>query len=242
MSNYIIIPARLQSTRLPRKLLLKAAGKPLIQHTWENCLKVPNIKKVLIATDSDEIRKACTDFGAKVYFAEDPCTSGTERVVKTALNIPNCKIVVNVQAEWPQVNPESISDLIHDISKQSSACMGSLFYRGPATKDVDLVKVVSVRDRLPLWDPSPFNRAIYFSRANIPYGAKQLSYHIGVYVLNLQMIQCFQSLPSCPELESENLEQLKVLANGYPIIMRETIETIGVDNTQSFKKFKRSQK
>ncbi len=228
MKNCIIIPAQLHSKRLARKLLLTNTGKPLIQHTWENCLKVPNIETI-IATDNEEIRDVCTSFGADVYYDSQPVSCGTERVVNTAL-LKKFEIVVNVQGEWPTINPQSICELINKVEAHHVPIMGSLFYRGTPVENENVVKVVLGKN----------NRALYFSRANIPHNSPELCYHVGVYALNKRMMQFYDSLikePWVNNLDSEKLEQLRVLADSFPILMNETEPTFGIDTKEAYDLF-----
>ena len=224
MKNCIIIPAQLHSKRLARKLLLAETGKPLIQHTWENCLKVPDIN-VLIATDDEEIRDVCESFGADVYYDPKPVSCGTERVVNTAL-MKHYEVAVNVQGEWPNINPQSISELIGRVESHHAPVMGSLFYRGITVENENIVKVVL----------GNHNRALYFSRANIPHNSPELCYHVGIYALNKRMMQFYNSLnESC--ITSEKLEQLKILADNFPILMYETTKTFGIDTQEAYELF-----
>lgn len=228
MKNCIIIPAQLHSKRLARKLLLADTGKPLIQHTWENCLKVPNVNTI-IATNSEEIRDVCTSFGADVYYDSQPVSCGTERVVNTAL-LKKFEIVVNVQGEWPTINPQSIYELINKVESHHVPIMGSLFYRGTPVENENVVKVVLGKN----------NRALYFSRANIPHNSLELCYHVGVYALNKRMMQFYNSLikePWVNNLDSEKLEQLRVLADNFPILMNETEPTFGIDTKEAYDLF-----
>jgi len=226
MTNCIIIPAQLQSKRLARKLLLTKTGKPLIQHTWENCLQVPDVN-VFIATDDKEIKDVCESFGADVYYDSTPASCGTERVVNTAL-IKDCEVVVNVQGEWPNINPQSIYELVVKIESYHTPTMGSLFYRGLPIENENIVKVVL----------GNYNRALYFSRANIPHNSPELCYHVGIYALNKRMMKFYNTLkPLNMCLASENLEQLRVLADNFPILMNETTPTFGIDTQEAYDLF-----
>lgn len=226
MANYIIIPASLSSKRLPRKLLLSDTGKPLIQHTWENCLKIPNTK-TLIATDNPEILDACTAFGADVLFDQTPASCGTARVVAATKRLTDCETVTNVQGEWPQINPDDIYKNIELAKSHYCPLMTSLYYQGDAVENPNIVKVVLGKNK----------RALYFSRSNIPHQNSTLKYHIGVYTLNQRMIDFYPTLTMPQELKSENLEQLIVLANQFPILMLESTPTYGVDTLKSYERF-----
>lgn len=226
MANYTIIPASLSSKRLPRKLLLSDTGKTLIQHTWENCLKIPNTK-TLIATDNLEICDICTAFGADVIFDETPVSCGTARVVAATKHLTDCETVTNVQGEWPFINPNDIQKSVELAKSHYCPLMTSLYYQGKPIENPNVVKVVLGKNK----------RALYFSRSNIPYQNSVLNYHIGVYTLNQRMIDFYPTLLMPEELKSENLEQLVVLANQFPILMLESTPTYGVDTLKSYEKF-----
>jgi len=233
MANYIVIPARLGGKRLPDKLLLDKTGKTLLQHTWENCLKVPHIKQVIVATDSKEIEEACDAFGATVHFNDEPTSCGTDRVVRTAKSLEDCDVVVNVQGEWPDVDPDDVYKTIDAVSLiLDEPAAGSLYYRDEAEVNYDRVKVVinSIGD------------ALYFSRESIPHNSEKLLYHIGVYSLNRGMIKMYdwaieQRCGSFDSLKYEDLEQLKILNAGFPIHMRFAHRTAGVDTPELYEAF-----
>ena len=110
MKAVIVIPARLESTRLPRKLLLNETGKPLIQHTWEQAKKTG--LDVYVATDSDEIWDTSEGFGAQVMTTTDTCRNGTERVAEVAKDLVDVDVFVNWQADEPLIEPSWVNDLI----------------------------------------------------------------------------------------------------------------------------------
>jgi 3-deoxy-manno-octulosonate cytidylyltransferase (CMP-KDO synthetase) len=261
MAHYIMIPAHGESRRLPGKLLLSETGKPLIQHTWENCLRLTHTS-VFIATDNLELGKVCEGFGADVLYSTTPSLCGTHRVVEAFLNqIPvdfvasrarhqiasndpwfnEDDVVVNVQAEWPTIDPEGIRRVISEVAHHDVPTMASLYYRAPATEDSNLVKVVLARSRNGGEQSQAPRLAMYFSRSPIPHGAAEFNYHVGVYALNRSMARVYHALcmqlPSF-DLRSENLEQLCVLFNNYAIWMIETKPAMGIDTRELYDRFK----
>lgn len=236
MANYIVIPAVLDSDRLPRKLLLEETGKPLIQHTWENCLKVPNVKSVIIATDSAEIQYICEKFGAEVHHDFKSTSCGTERVVKTAMKLDDCDAVVNVQGEWPCIDPDDIFRTLDAVSLMpDEPLMASLYWREPPKESPTLAKVIV----------NKLGHALYFSRENIPYRSDELLYNIGIYSLSRTLIRLYSGLMENKwesVMVSEDLEQLRVLDEGFQITMLETKnKTMGVDTPELYKEFVESQ-
>jgi len=233
MANYVVIPAIMESTRLPGKLLLDETGKPLIQHTWENCKKIPHVEEIIIATNNKKIKEACENFGAKVDYDERPTKSGTDRVVLAASKLDDCDTVTNVQGEWPCVNPVDIHNIINTASfMPDEPLMASLYYRGSAEKSNEsLVKVVV----------NSLGHALYFSRQPIPHNSEELLYHIGVYSLSLTMIRFYLQMRDQEwnsPMKSEDLEQLQFLDQGFQITMVETKNaTKGVDTPDDYEEF-----
>jgi len=258
MANYVIIPAHCESSRLPDKLLLSETGKPLIRHTWENCIRLRQAE-VFIATDSEEICKVCQGFGANVIYSITPSSCGTQRVVQAFLEDISCgplnrvtklqkaarcdetDVVVNVQAEWPTIDPDGIRRIMRDTAEQRVPSMASLYYKAPANDDPNLVKVVLGDRRNCRNDVNVPQRAIYFSRSPVPHGATEFNYHVGAYALNRRMAEEFYSLAMKSDsyhVDSEKLEQLRVLIYDYPIWMFETKPTIGIDTRELYDRFK----
>ncbi len=161
MKTYGIIPARLQSTRLPRKLLLAETGKPLLQYAWEAARRAKSLDDVLIATDSEEIAVVCRGFGARVELTgEHP--SGTDRIAEVVRrSCPDAGLVVNLQGDEPEMDASAIDRLVEAMQKRPEIEMATL--ATPITSAVMLedracVKVVCAAD----------GRALYFSRLPIP--------------------------------------------------------------------------
>ena len=118
--SQIIIPARLASTRLPRKLLLAETGKPLIQHTYEAARRATRPAGVCVATDHQEIFDAVRAFGGEVYMTSPQAASGTDRVAEVARRMPGVDIIVNVQGDEPEIAGRSI-DLAIELLERTPA-------------------------------------------------------------------------------------------------------------------------
>ncbi|RLS53519.1 MAG: 3-deoxy-manno-octulosonate cytidylyltransferase, partial [Planctomycetota bacterium] len=110
--SVIVIPARLGSTRLPRKMLLRDTGKTLVQHTWEVACASAQADRVIIATDSDEILCEVERFGGKAVLTDPAATSGTERIVELLPHFPDADVIVNLQGDEPELDPHAINLLI----------------------------------------------------------------------------------------------------------------------------------
>ena len=160
MKKVIVIPARLDSSRLPKKVLLDLNGKTVIQRVYEQCLKVKNIDGVYIATDSSEIEEVCRSFTNHIILTKSTHQSGTDRIGEAAAGI-DCDIVVNVQGDEPFIDPNIIEELVHSF-EDVQVSMASAMSKIENIKDLQDPNVVKV-----VVDTQ--NNAIYFSRAPIPF-------------------------------------------------------------------------
>jgi 3-deoxy-manno-octulosonate cytidylyltransferase (CMP-KDO synthetase) len=231
-----VIPARLQSTRLPNKPLLKIGAKTMLERVWERARMARLVHQVVIATDSPEIFQTAQAFGAHVVMTSAEHPSGTDRVSevtgKVAEQFP-ATLVVNVQGDEPFIEPSSIDQAIEPLLVESEAVMSTLMtpFRSPAdAAQPSAVKVVTSLD----------GHALYFSRLPIPFlrdlpagpGATWHK-HLGLYVYRRDFLLRFPSLPRGPLEAAEKLEQLRVLENGYKIRVVETkYDSIGVDTEE----------
>src|SRR5690606_29788182 len=107
-----VIPARLASTRLPRKVLLDRTGKPLIQHVWEGAKACRSIDRIVVATDAQEVFDAVQAFGGEAVMTPPTCASGTDRVAAAAAQFPDARIVVNIQGDEPEMKPQPLEALV----------------------------------------------------------------------------------------------------------------------------------
>lgn len=240
--NFVIIPARMASKRLPNKLALDIVGKTLIQRTWENCLKIPNIDGVFIATQENAFWNLCTDFGAKVLVPNGRPYNGTDMVIQAARMIDDdCrKNIINVQGEWASVDPADIDRMVKCLSHDSNKPeVASLFYHDVPNRDPSRVKVVMAANypECTCW------KALYFSRQPIPYRSAICCYHVGVYGYNDAFLgRYLEPLPkqSPSNIEDEELEQLYWLQHGFPIWMHKTKYTVGIDTQKDLDEYVKS--
>ncbi len=238
-----MIPARLQSTRLPKKLLLEETGKPLIQHTVEAARRSKLADAVVVATDAQVIFDAVKSFGGQVIMTDETHPSGTDRVAEYAITHAEFELLINVQGDEPEIAPEIIDQLILRLRNDSAISMvtAACPLADPAlARDPACVKVVV--------DSS--NCAIYFSRNNIPFcrdepDAVTSSHfqHLGIYGYRREFLLRLASMPS-GKLESiEKLEQLRAIEAGYRIGVEFTSHAAkGIDTAADYAAFVRRQK
>ena len=160
MKKVIIIPARLDSSRLPKKVLLDLKGKTVIQRVYEQCLKVKNVDEVYVATDSLEIKEVCETFTNQVIITKSTHQSGTDRIGEAISDIA-CDIVINVQGDEPFIEPSLIEALVNSFSN-SDISMSSAMSKINNIKDLQNTNVVKVVTDL-------HNNALFFSRSLIPF-------------------------------------------------------------------------
>jgi 3-deoxy-manno-octulosonate cytidylyltransferase (CMP-KDO synthetase) len=231
MQAIAVIPARLASTRLPRKMLREIAGKPLIGVVYEAVRSSPLLADVIIATDSEEIMQACQTHGWKARMTSPAHRSGTERVHEVS-GRELAEIYINVQGDEPLTRPEHIATLLH-VMENPAAQVGTLMT--PASEldipNPNAVKVVT--------DLS--GRALYFSRATIPFDRDHTHppyfKHLGLYAYRKPALDRFVTLPESSLEKTERLEQLRFLENGIPIFVGETPhDSVGVDTEEDLQR------
>jgi 3-deoxy-manno-octulosonate cytidylyltransferase (CMP-KDO synthetase) len=228
-----VIPARLESTRLPRKPLRRIAGHPMIAWVYHRARRAPSLDRVVIATDSSEIVDYCRTADIPVEMTSGAHRSGTDRLVEVMSRIP-AEIYVNIQGDEPMATAEHIELMLGPFRESSETQVSTLKVAISAdeARNPNNVKVVT----------DLAGRALYFSRSLIPHdrdGSGQVQYykHMGLYAYSAAALASFQTLvPSALE-QHEKLEQLRLLENGVPIHVVETVEdTIGVDTEEDLKR------
>jgi 3-deoxy-manno-octulosonate cytidylyltransferase (CMP-KDO synthetase) len=231
MKTIAVIPARLASTRLPRKMLREIAGKPLVGWVYEAVRAAPLLSDVIIATDSEEILETCRKHGWKAQMTLASHRSGTERVHEIS-NSVSADVYINVQGDEPLVHPEQIATLI-EVMKDPAVQVGTVKTPCPPEeiRNPNAVKVVTI----------PGGRALYFSRATIPFdrdntGPRYFK-HLGLYAYRKSALDLFVSKPESTLEKSERLEQLRFLENGIPIYVGETPhDSVGVDTEEDLQR------
>lgn len=227
----IVIPARYASTRLPGKPLLRATGKPLIQHAWE---AVQPVARTLIATDDQRILDAARGFGAEACLTSDAHQSGTDRVAEVAAGL-EVDFVINVQGDEPDLDPDDLRALLALL--EAGAPMATLVFRSQADDDWLSPHIVKVA-------ASAHGEALYFSRAGIPY-ARDLAgrpesflVHLGVYGYRRETLLRLAALPPSPLEQCERLEQLRALEAGIAIkLATARCRPHGIDTPEDYRRF-----
>jgi len=238
MEILAVIPARLGSTRLPGKPLLRETGRPLIQHVVEQVRTAKLPTRVVVATDDIRIVEAVEAFGGEAMLTRADHPSGTDRVAEVAARFTSADIIVNVQGDEPELPGGIIDRAIEVLLADPHAPMATL--------------ATPIHDRSVFEDPgcvkaviSESGRALYFSRSPIPFHRDgppthgPLGYlHLGLYVFRREFLLKLTTLPPSPLEKTEKLEQLRVLEAGYPIAIGVVDEpSVGVDTPDDYQRF-----
>ncbi len=242
MNSMVVIPARLASVRLPRKLLLAETGKPLIQHTYESASRAKLPSSVLVAADSEELAAVVRDFSGQVVLTDPEARSGTDRIAEAVADMAEVDIVVNVQGDEPDISGAAIDQLISLLTDDVEASMATL--------------AVPLRTREQLEDPACvkviFNeqgRAIYFSRSAIPHvrdwedgvltaDPPNFYQHIGIYAYRREFLLRLAKKKRSHLESLENLEQLRALSAGETILVGVVKKAAnGIDTREDYASF-----
>lgn len=238
MKIIAVIPARYESTRFPGKVLAKDTGKYLIQHTWEQVSKARLIKKVIIATDSQLVLTACKSFGAECVMTSSSHQSGTDRIAEAVKKI-DTDIVINVQADEPQIEPANIdllAQLLIDNPNVKMATLVAPFEQKEQIADPNIVKAIVGKDKF----------AKYFSRSVIPYcrtngpvgNINDYYRHLGIYAYTKELLLNITKIPAGRLEQIEQLEQLRVLEYGFNILTGLVSRAAdGIDTPQQYAEF-----
>jgi 3-deoxy-manno-octulosonate cytidylyltransferase (CMP-KDO synthetase) len=254
-----IIPARYKSTRLPGKPLLDLAGKPIIQHVYEQTAKAQLVGEILVATDDERIAQAVEAFGGRAVMTSDAHETGTDRIAEVARTL-DTEVIVNVQGDEPFIDPLTIDSAVEPLLEDTSLSMSTTCEMLAQAEDLfnpNIVKVVVDAN----------NNALYFSRAPVPFlrtadqdmqrsiinpeaiidhlkREPQLlaSYrkHTGLYVYRKNFLLDFTTWPRSPLEQIESLEQLRALEHGYKIrVVMVKKRSIGIDTPADLERARR---
>nr|WP_288250643.1 3-deoxy-manno-octulosonate cytidylyltransferase [uncultured Pseudomonas sp.] len=243
----VVIPARLRSTRLPGKPLLPIAGKPMVQHVWEQARRSA-ASRVVIATDDAGIYEACQAFGAEVLMTRVDHESGTDRLAEVAvqLGLPSDAIVVNVQGDEPLIPPVIIDQVAANRAANPQAgiaTLAELIHEPQAVFNPNAVKVVSDKNGLALSfsrAPLPWARDAFAKGQDLPPGVPYRR-HIGMYAYRVGFLHDFVGWGPCWLEQTEALEQLRALWHGVRIHVEDAIEApaVGVDTPEDLERVRR---
>ncbi len=230
-----LIPARLESTRLPRKLLLRETGKPLIQHVYERVQQAQELSDVFVATDSEEIAKVIRDFGGKVV-KTGPAASGTDRLAQACQTseCANFEGIINVQGDEPEIAVSTINALAKTLKAGLDSMVTVAVWEAnqERIKEPSIVKLVL----------NSQGYALYFSRSLIPYfrEASETGFyrHLGIYGYTRDFLLKYTRWEPTPLEQAEKLEQLRVLENGFRIkVLLVQDDHIGIDVQEDYDRF-----
>ncbi|MGD2094938.1 MAG: 3-deoxy-manno-octulosonate cytidylyltransferase [Phycisphaerales bacterium] len=247
MNIVAVIPARYSSTRFAAKVLAKDTGKFLIQHTYEQACRAKLPEKVIIATDDEKVVAAAETFGAECILTSVEHKSGTDRIAEAVSNL-DVDIVVNLQADEPEIDPDNIDFLARLLTENPDYTMATLaadFQNTEQVANPNIVKVVvtSIEHRASSIEAY---RAIYFSRSPIPYdressgvgNVQQYLRHLGIYAYRKEFLLKITTLPQTPLEKIEKLEQLRAIENGYKILVGKVEHTCdGIDTPKQYAEF-----
>lgn len=238
----VVIPARLGSTRLPRKPLADIGGKPMVIRVAERAQQ-SNAQSVVVATDSPEIQAACDEHRIECLLTSPDHPTGTDRISEVAqlLKLPADTLVVNVQGDEPLIPPELINQVAQTLADNTACAISTVAV--PITDEAEItnpnvVKVVLNRS----------NEALYFSRATIPFvrdveTTVKVTHlrHLGIYAYRADFLQAYTRLEPAPPEQAEALEQLRALWNGYRIAVHTASEAppAGVDTAEDLERVRR---
>jgi len=259
-----VIPARFSSTRFAAKVLAKDTGKFLIQHTYEQACLAELPDKVIIAADDEKVVAAADSFGAKCILTSVEHKSGTDRIAEAVAEL-DVDIVVNLQADEPEIDPANIdylARLLMDNPDYPMATLCAEFQTTEQIADPNIVKVIIsscvVRDAYCEKEKmdscfrrndsmqNKMGRAIYFSRLPIPYdrdasgvgNVRQYLRHLGIYAYRKEFLLKITKLPQTPLEKIEKLEQLRVIENGHKILVGKVEHTCdGIDTPEQYAEF-----
>ena len=238
----VVIPARLGSTRLPRKPLADIGGKPMVVRVAERA-KQSLAQSVVVATDSAEIEAVCNEYRIECLLTSPDHPTGTDRLAQVAqlLKLPASTLVVNVQGDEPLIPPELINQVAQTLADNAQCAISTIAVPISDPSEIDnsnVVKVVLNRD----------GEALYFSRAPIPFVRDAQSTqktehlrHLGIYAYRADFLQAYTKLQPAPPEQAEALEQLRALWNGYRIAVHIASEAppAGVDTPEDLERVRR---
>jgi 3-deoxy-manno-octulosonate cytidylyltransferase (CMP-KDO synthetase) len=215
-----VIPARYASTRLPGKVVMEVAGKPVVQHVYERTCQARLVDECVVATDDERVVEALKPFKSNVVMTRPDHPSGTDRIAEVAES-SSAGIIVNVQGDEATIDPATIDQAIQPLLDDPEVVMATLKHRISNAEEID--------------DPNVVRDAADAEACGWCYYK-----HIGLYVYRRDFLLAYAKMEPTPLEKLEKLEQLRALENGYEIVVVETqSDSIGVDSMESFERVKR---
>ena len=230
MKSICVIPARYSSTRLPGKPLKDICGKPMICRVWERASLAKSVTEVIVATDDDRILQAVEKNSGRAIMTRADHKTGTDRLAEVAEKFLDVEVIVNVQGDEPLIEPSLIDELIGEFVKDKNLQMATV-----ATELVDEAEIKNPNNVKVVIDKN--NDALYFSRSPIPYprnvGKAKVFKHIGIYAYRRNFLLNYAKMEPTPLEQSESLEQLRALENGFKIrVIKSSCRFVGVDTAE----------
>lgn len=234
-----IIPARYESTRFPGKPLAQICGKPMIFWVYQQALKVKGLDDVMVATDSELIKRVCEDYMVKVVMTSPAHQTGTDRLGEVAKKI-DADFYINIQGDEPMIEPETIQAVIgyhHDHPEIQIVNTKTLLREDDDINSDTIVKVISADN----------GDGLYLSRLPIPYSKKGevVDYykHLGLYGITREALLFYSNTKRTTIEKIEDIEMLRFLESGYKIkFVTVKSSTIGVDRPEDIKKVEEAMK
>ena len=228
-----VIPARLESTRLPRKALRTLCDRALVHQVYDRAARCTLLTDLILATDSPEIEAYCREHNLNVMMTSSEHRSGTDRIQEVAMRT-RADVFVNIQGDEPMITPTHVELLVEPFLASEAIQVTTLKtpISAEEAQDLSVNKVVTDAQ----------GHALYFSRLPIPFRRDGVTgppfyKHLGLYAYRREVLEKFSTLPASRLEEAEKLEQLRLLENGIPIQVVETeLDTIGVDTEEDFRK------
>ena len=230
MKILCVIPARYASTRLPGKPLADIAGKPMICRVYEQAVQAKSLAGVLAAVDDQRVYDAVVQNGGQAMMTSPDHPTGTDRLDEVAAAYPDMDLIINVQGDEPLIDPELIDELAAVFDEDPQLQMATVMT--PMSTQAEMqnpnnVKVVTDKK----------GYALYFSRSLLPYPrgphGRPVYKHIGIYAYKRDFLLRYAQMEPTPLEQTESLEQLRALENGYRIRVIETDRRfVGVDTPE----------
>ena len=232
MKSICVIPARYSSTRLPGKPLKDICGAPMICRVYERASRAKSVDEVIVATDDERIFAAVENNSGRAMMTRADHKTGTDRLAEVAEKFSDVDVIVNVQGDEPLIEPSLIDELVAEFADENlqMATVATELTDDAEIKNPNNVKVVIDRN----------NNALYFSRSPIPFprnaGKAKVFKHIGIYAYRRNFLLNYAKMAPTPLEQSESLEQLRALENGYKIrVIKSSCRFVGVDTEEDLK-------
>ena len=230
MKSICVIPARYSSTRLPGKPLKNICGVPMICRVWQRASRAKSVAEVIVATDDERILQAVEKNSGRAMMTRADHKTGTDRLAEVAEKFPDADVVVNVQGDEPLIEPALIDELVAQFVADENLQMATV-----ATELTDAEEMNNPNNVKVILDR--YNNALYVSRSLIPYprnaGKSKIFKHIGIYAYRRNFLLAYAKMEPTPLEQTESLEQLRALENGYKIrVIKSSCQFVGVDTEE----------